>query len=195
MPPEEEEEVPRFNATKMVWHGANTNTYGIVKPLTSLFLARSTTQATYALPLTLLYPPAGTGLTGTNTKLTFIMRILQIKPTAHFANDLGLDSLDTVEVVMAIEEEFSIEIPDKDADAIHSGEFSSLFLLSSFPSPSPLSLWFTQPHILYDNLLTMLVCLSCLRSGQGRRVHPLSTRCALNSSHLLFDVVDGRKGK
>ncbi|TPX12555.1 uncharacterized protein E0L32_000732 [Thyridium curvatum] len=43
-----------------------------------------------------------------------------IKPTAHFANDLGLDSLDTVEVVMAIEEEFSIEIPDKDADAIHS---------------------------------------------------------------------------
>ncbi|KAM0460049.1 hypothetical protein ACHAPV_000301 [Trichoderma viride] len=43
-----------------------------------------------------------------------------IKPTAHFANDLGLDSLDTVEVVMAIEEEFSIEIPDKDADTIHS---------------------------------------------------------------------------
>lgn len=46
---------------------------------------------------------------------------LQIKPVAHFANDLGLDSLDTVEVVMAIEEEFSIEIPDKDADSIHSG--------------------------------------------------------------------------
>ncbi|KAK1993025.1 acyl carrier protein [Colletotrichum falcatum] len=43
-----------------------------------------------------------------------------IKPNAHFANDLGLDSLDTVEVVMAIEEEFSIEIPDKDADTIHS---------------------------------------------------------------------------
>ncbi|KAK3314001.1 acyl carrier protein-like protein [Apodospora peruviana] len=44
----------------------------------------------------------------------------KITETAHFANDLGLDSLDTVEVVMAIEEEFSIEIPDKDADTIHS---------------------------------------------------------------------------
>lgn len=37
---------------------------------------------------------------------------------ANFANDLGADSLDTVELVMAIEEEFSIEIPDEDAEKI-----------------------------------------------------------------------------
>ncbi|KAF3308543.1 hypothetical protein TWF173_001133 [Orbilia oligospora] len=45
----------------------------------------------------------------------------KISTTSHFSNDLGLDSLDTVEVVMAIEEEFSVEIPDKEADAIQSG--------------------------------------------------------------------------
>ncbi|KAJ1925155.1 mitochondrial acyl carrier protein [Tieghemiomyces parasiticus] len=42
----------------------------------------------------------------------------KITPTADFSKDLGLDSLDVVEVVMAIEEEFNIEIPDKDADEI-----------------------------------------------------------------------------
>ncbi|KAJ8119960.1 hypothetical protein ONZ43_g3209 [Nemania bipapillata] len=53
-----------------------------------------------------------------------------IKPNAHFSNDLALDSLDTVEVVMAIEEEFSIEIPDKDADAIHSVNQAVDYILS-----------------------------------------------------------------
>ncbi|KAL1916588.1 uncharacterized protein VTP21DRAFT_5779 [Calcarisporiella thermophila] len=37
---------------------------------------------------------------------------------SHFINDLNLDSLDAVEVVMSIEEEFSVEIPDKEADEI-----------------------------------------------------------------------------
>ncbi|KXJ86366.1 acyl carrier protein-like protein [Microdochium bolleyi] len=54
----------------------------------------------------------------------------KVSPTAHFSNDLGLDSLDTVEVVMAIEEEFSIEIPDKDADAIHSVDQAVTYILS-----------------------------------------------------------------
>ncbi|KAK6506348.1 hypothetical protein TWF506_011264 [Arthrobotrys conoides] len=49
-----------------------------------------------------------------------LMDDVKITATSHFSNDLGLDSLDTVEVVMAIEEEFSVEIPDKEADAIQS---------------------------------------------------------------------------
>ena len=41
-----------------------------------------------------------------------------IKPEAHFVNDLGADSLDTVELIMEFEEEFGIEIPDDDAEKI-----------------------------------------------------------------------------
>ena len=37
---------------------------------------------------------------------------------AHFVNDLGADSLDTVELIMEFEEEFGIEIPDEDAEKI-----------------------------------------------------------------------------
>ncbi len=42
----------------------------------------------------------------------------EVTPTASFVDDLGADSLDTVELVMAFEEEFSIEIPDEDAEKI-----------------------------------------------------------------------------
>lgn len=42
----------------------------------------------------------------------------QVKPEAAFVEDLGADSLDTVELVMAFEEEFNIEIPDEDSEHI-----------------------------------------------------------------------------
>ena len=41
-----------------------------------------------------------------------------VKPEASFVEDLGADSLDTVELVMALEEEFDIEIPDEEAEKI-----------------------------------------------------------------------------
>ena len=42
----------------------------------------------------------------------------EVKDNAKFIDDLGADSLDTVELVMALEEEFSIEISDDDAEKI-----------------------------------------------------------------------------
>ena len=42
----------------------------------------------------------------------------QITTTASFIEDLGADSLDTVELVMAFEEEFSVEVPDEDAEKL-----------------------------------------------------------------------------
>ncbi len=40
----------------------------------------------------------------------------EVTPQASFIDDLGADSLDTVELVMALEEEFGVEIPDEDAE-------------------------------------------------------------------------------
>jgi acyl carrier protein len=42
----------------------------------------------------------------------------QVTPEASFIDDLGADSLDTVELIMAFEEEFDIEIPDEEAEKI-----------------------------------------------------------------------------
>ncbi|MDZ4200872.1 MAG: acyl carrier protein [Gallionella sp.] len=44
----------------------------------------------------------------------------EVKNESSFVNDLGADSLDTVELVMALEEEFECEIPDEDAEKITS---------------------------------------------------------------------------
>lgn len=52
----------------------------------------------------------------------------QITNNSNFADDLGADSLDTVELVMAIEEEFDIEIPDEDAEKIATLEDAIKFI-------------------------------------------------------------------
>ncbi len=46
------------------------------------------------------------------------VEIEKITPEAKFVDDLGADSLDVVELIMAFEEEFGIEIPDEDAEKI-----------------------------------------------------------------------------
>ncbi|PIQ44320.1 MAG: acyl carrier protein [Gammaproteobacteria bacterium CG11_big_fil_rev_8_21_14_0_20_46_22] len=46
------------------------------------------------------------------------MKVEEIKNEASFIDDLGADSLDTVELVMALEEEFETEIPDEEAEKI-----------------------------------------------------------------------------
>jgi len=42
----------------------------------------------------------------------------EVTPEAHFTNDLGADSLDTVELIMEFEKEFNISIPDEEAEKI-----------------------------------------------------------------------------
>ena len=51
----------------------------------------------------------------------------QVTPEASFMDDLGADSLDTVELVMALEEEFDIEISDEDAEKIQTGPPLTIF--------------------------------------------------------------------
>ena len=46
----------------------------------------------------------------------------EVTPSASFIDDLGADSLDTVELVMALEENFDIEIPDEDAEKIRTAQ-------------------------------------------------------------------------
>jgi acyl carrier protein len=59
----------------------------------------------------------------------------EVKPESNFANDLGADSLDTVELVMALEEEFGIEIPDEAAEEITTVQASVDFINSKLVAP------------------------------------------------------------
>jgi acyl carrier protein len=47
------------------------------------------------------------------------LKVDSIKDESNFVNDLGADSLNIVEIVMAIEEEFDVEIPDEDAETLY----------------------------------------------------------------------------
>lgn len=59
----------------------------------------------------------------------------KITPQSNFANDLGADSLDTVEMVMALEEEFNIEIPDEAAEKLP--PFKKQWITSTTKLPHP----------------------------------------------------------
>jgi len=54
----------------------------------------------------------------------------QVTPEAKFIEDLGADSLDTVELVMALEEEFDIEVPDDEAEKLLSVNDVTAFIIS-----------------------------------------------------------------
>ena len=58
----------------------------------------------------------------------------EVTPEASFIEDLGADSLDTVELVMALEEEFGIEIPDEEAEKIVTVKDAVAYIRSHSPS-------------------------------------------------------------
>ena len=57
----------------------------------------------------------------------------EVTPTASFFDDLGADSLDTVELVMALEEGFGMEIPDEDAEKITTVKDAISYIESHMP--------------------------------------------------------------
>ncbi|NBD32556.1 MAG: acyl carrier protein [Cyanobacteria bacterium] len=59
-----------------------------------------------------------------------------IKPESKFAEDLGADSLDVVELVMALEEEFDIEIPDEAAEKIATVQAAVEYIEEKAATPS-----------------------------------------------------------
>ena len=59
-----------------------------------------------------------------------------VKPEATFAEDLGADSLDIVELVMALEEEFDIEIPDDAAEKISTVQLAVDYINEKISTPA-----------------------------------------------------------
>jgi acyl carrier protein len=64
------------------------------------------------------------------------VELKQLTPEAKFIEDLGADSLDIVELVMALEEEFSLEIPDEEADKLKTVGDAMNYLKSHAPAAS-----------------------------------------------------------
>lgn len=95
-----------------LWLPLNIIFWGFISPSTVLFFLRSAV-------LFLLLNYSRNILANVLLGLQFCLH-LQVNPDVHFQKDLGLDSLDNVEIVMALEEEFKLEIPDKEADKIDS---------------------------------------------------------------------------
>ncbi|KAF9978822.1 hypothetical protein BGZ73_000091 [Actinomortierella ambigua] len=101
-----------------------------LRPATSVYRAALYKHAAPARPVALtfarMYASSGLDRSAIESRVLDILKgfnkvdVNKVTLKANFNKDLGLDSLDAVEVVMAIEEEFSIEIPDKDADEIKS---------------------------------------------------------------------------
>ncbi|MGB5962037.1 MAG: acyl carrier protein [Coleofasciculaceae cyanobacterium] len=59
-----------------------------------------------------------------------------VKPESNFQNDLNADSLDTVELVMALEEEFDIEIPDEAAEKIATVQAAVDYISNKVETPA-----------------------------------------------------------
>ena len=58
----------------------------------------------------------------------------EVEPAASFVEDLGADSLDVVELIMGLEEEFDVEIPDEDAEKIATVQDAVSYIDSKKPS-------------------------------------------------------------
>ncbi|SNX84182.1 probable ACP1 - mitochondrial acyl-carrier protein [Melanopsichium pennsylvanicum] len=87
-------------------------------------VARAAVVTPRFAPVRFYAASAGLSKSDIETRIVDVLKTFEkvdpskVSATSSFTSDLGLDSLDAVEVVMAIEEEFTIEIPDEEADNI-----------------------------------------------------------------------------